>query len=181
MKESESERQARLVRQGRMWPWMVGALLLLMVLMAGVLVWVSLGDPSHVVEADYYDKAIHWDETRAQQEANARLGWRVDLRFLDVPGELAVPDSGGRLPNTLVVASLTDSLGLPLDSLTVTLSAFFSARAGRVLQAELAPMDGGHGTAWRLGPPGLWEFRLVATRGEDRFTWSGSRELGAVK
>ena len=181
MRENESERQARLVRQGRMWPWMVGALLLLMVGMAGVLVWVSLGDPSHVVEADYYDKAVRWDETRAQQEANARLGWRVELRFLDVPAELAVPDSGGHAPNTLVVAALTDSLGVPLDSLSVSLSAFFSARAGRVLQAELRPMEGGHGAAFRLGPPGLWEFRLDATRGAERFTWSGSRELGAVQ
>jgi len=181
MKESESERQERLARQGRMWPWMVGALLLLMVGMAGVLVWVSLGDPSHVVETDYYDKAMRWDETRAQQEANTRLGWRVELRFLDVPAELAVPDSSGHLPNTLVVAALTDSLGLPLDSLSVTLAAFFSGRAGRVLQAELAPVDGGYGAAWRLGPPGLWEFRLEAQRGGERFTWSGSRELGAVK
>jgi len=181
MAESEGDRHARLVRQGRMWPWMVGALLLLMLTMGGVLVWVTLDDPSHVVVEDYYDKAVHWDETRAQQEANARLGWRVELRFLDVPAELALPDSGGHPPNTLVVAALTDSLGVPLDSLDVTLSAFFSARAGRVLEADLRPVEGGLGAAFRLGPPGLWEFRLEATRGAERFTWSGSRELGAVR
>jgi hypothetical protein len=180
MMESEGERHARLVRQGRMWPWMVGALLLLMILMAGVLVWLSMGDPSHVVEKDYYDKAVHWDQTRAEREASLALGWKVELQFRDVPAELAI-DTGAGKPNTLVVAVLTDSTGSPLDSLQARLSAFFSGRAGRVLEADLQPVEGGLGTALRLGPPGLWEFRLEATRGQDRFVWSGSRELGAVR
>jgi len=167
-------------RRGRMWPWMVVGLLLLMILLMGVLLYSAIGDPSHVVVENYYDKAVHWDREQAQLEQDRRLGWHVELEFRAVPPELAV-DAGAGVPNTLVVAQLVDSLNRPLDSLSVHLRAFFSARAGRVFEADLQPMAGGYGAAFRLGPPGMWEFQLEARRDTMRYTWLETRELGAVR
>lgn len=163
-----------------MWPWLVVALLALMATMMGVLFYSAVGDPSHVVVEDYYDKAIHWDQTQAQNTLDTQLGWRVELQFREVPAELAV-DQGAGKPNTLVVVQLVDSLNRPLDSLSVHLRAFFSARAGHVFEADLRPVEGGYGAAFRLGPPGIWEFQLEARRDSTLFTWSGTRMLGAVK
>jgi len=166
-------------RRGRWWPWAVVALIALMALMMGVLMWSATGDPTHVVVPDYYDKAVRWDETAARREASARLGWRVELDFRPVPPELA--GAGEPRPNTLVVATLRDSLGQALDSLDVRVRAFFSARADRVLEARLAPRDGAYAAALRLGPPGLWEFHLEAGRDSTLFVWDASRDLGAVR
>ncbi len=170
---------AEMERRGRMWPWMVVGLLLLMVVMMGVLFYSAVGDPSHVVVENYYDKAIHWDEVQAQAELDRQLGWHVELEFRAVPPELAA-DPGTGKPNTLVVVQLVDSLNRPLDSLSIHLKAFFSARAGRVFEADLQPVAGGYGAAFRLGPPGVWEFQLEARRDTMHYTWLGTRELGSV-
>ncbi|MDP2359574.1 MAG: FixH family protein [bacterium] len=167
-------------RRGRWWPWAVVALLVLMGTMMAVLIKVAVDDPTHVVEPDYYQKAMRWDDTAALRDASARLGWQVRLDFREVPGEL-LAGAGHPPPNTLVVAILTDSTGAALAGLNVHLRAFFSARADRVYEADLPEVAGGYGAAFRLGPPGIWDFELSARRDSTTFVWSGTRELGAVR
>lgn len=162
------------------WPWAVGALLLLMVSMMAILFWAAAHDPTHVVESNYYEKAVHWDRSMAERRASAQLGWTTALDFRAVPAAQAEPVGAPR-PNTLVVASLGDSLGRPLEGLRVHLRAFFSARADRIYQADLQPVPGGYGAAFRLGPPGLWVFELESRRDSSVYLWSGTRDLGAVK
>jgi hypothetical protein len=166
--------------RGTWWPWAIAALLALMALMMGTLVWLAARDPTHVVESEYYHKAVDWDRTVAQRAASARLGWSTRLDFLPVPAGMAAP-VGAPAPNTLVVAALADSAGRPLAGLRVHLRAFFSARADRIYQSDLQPVAGGYGAAFRLGPPGLWVFELEARRDSLLFLWSGTRDLGAAK
>lgn len=168
--------------RGRMWPWIVVALLVFMASMMGVLFWKATGDPTHVVEPDYYDKAMKWDSTAAVQQKSVRAGWTVKLDFRPVPGEL-LAEAGAEVPNTLVVVQLQDSTGKVLTDVAVHLRAYFSARADRIFEADMQAMGREYGAAFRLGPPGLWEFEVQALRENPpfNFTWKGSRDLGEVK
>jgi hypothetical protein len=168
--------------RGRMWPWIVVALLVFMASMMGVLFWKATGDPTHVVEPDYYNKAMKWDSTAAVRDESVRAGWTVKLDFRPVPGEM-LAEAGADVPNTLVVVQLKDSTGKALTDVAVHLRAYFSARADRIFEADMQAMGQEFGAAFRLGPPGLWEFEVQARRENPpfNFTWKGSRDLGEVK
>ena len=50
----------------RLWPWAIGAVLLITVAANLALFHVAGSDPSFVIEPDYYAKAVAWDSTMAQ-------------------------------------------------------------------------------------------------------------------
>jgi nitrogen fixation protein FixH len=122
----------------------------------------AVGDPSFAVEPDYYAKAIAWDAHQAQARDNAALGWSVALDV--TPADLAT----GRAH---LVAKLTDRDGRAVDGAAVALTAFHNARAAEVLTATLAETAAhDYAADVPIVRPGLWEFRLAATRGAATFT-----------
>jgi len=161
---------------------MVVALLVFMASMMAVLFYAASGDPTHVVEPDYYNKAMKWDSTAAVRDESIRQGWQVVLDFRPVPGEM-LAEAGAEVPNTLVVVQIKDSTGLAVKNVAVHLRTYFSARADRVFEADMQAMGEEFGAAFRLGPPGLWEFEVLARRENPpfNFSWKGSRDLGEVK
>jgi len=121
-------------------------------------------DPSFAVEADYYQKAVHWDDELAQRRLNAELGWRATT-------ELARSASGG----AELRVHLTDSAGAPLEGAAVRVEAFAINRASEISTLTLAALDGAPGGGAYSAPfpetgMGRWELRLQATRGAERFT-----------
>lgn len=150
------------MKSGRHWP-----LLLALLLVSGVLANVyfmtrAVSDPSFAVEPDYYQKAVAWDAHQAQARENAALGWSLALT-------VAAADPGtGR---ARLVAALLDREGRRLPGLTVGLTAFHNARAAQVLTATLTETpEHAYAADVAVVRPGLWEFRLSATRGEETFT-----------
>jgi len=130
-------------------------------------VFVATTNPSYAVEEDYYEKALHWDEKRAQDRRNIELGWRIEI-------EVAPPDAAGG-PASLV-SVLTAADGGPIDGATVTVEAFHNARAGNILRATLAGRGAGRYAAeLPMRWSGVWEFRFVAERGSERFTHAEKR------
>lgn len=159
--------------RSRGWYWPVG-LAALLVGSAGVniaLVVITSRDASFAVEPDYYAKALAWDDTMAQQARNEALGWSLGLRV----------EPAGERGRMTVTARLTDSAGAPLLGAHVAIEARHNARANRVLTAALEPWDAGYAAAMPLARPGLWEFRVRATRGRDVFTATLMRDVSEAR
>jgi nitrogen fixation protein FixH len=146
------------------WHWPV---LLIVLLVSGVLTNIyfmcrAVSDPSFAVEPDYYQKAVAWDAHQAQARENPTQGWRLALAVA------AADPATGR---ARVVAQLVDREGHPVPGLTVGLEAFHNARAAQVVKATLSETaDHAYAADVAVTRPGLWEFRVAAARGAERFT-----------
>lgn len=149
--------------------WALSPVLLLGSLLGAQLffLWGALDDPSFAVEEDYYDKALSWDATMAQQRENARLGWTADV------------EAGLRSDGTgNVRVDLDAPTGQPIEGARVSVEAFHNARASHRLEAtlhEAAP--GRYVASLPMRRPGLWEFRLTAARRADVFTHVARHDL----
>jgi len=157
------------VRPNRTWPLIIGGLLAVHVVAMLAFVWIATSDPSYAVEKDYYQKAIHWDDKRAQDARNAELGWRLAVQVLR-------PLRPGQQPTLRV--RLVDGGGAPLIGATIGLDTFRTAMSGDPLQATLAEEGGGaYAAALPMFHDGKWELRFKVERGRDVFTYTEKRYL----
>jgi len=144
------------------WPAIVIALLATHLTVGGVMLYFATMDPSFAVEEDYYAKALAWDSTARQRGENAELGWSASVR---------VADSAGPLLERAVTLTLVDAAGAPVERAGVRLVAFHNARSDDRLESAMSESRPGVYTAdLRIRRPGVWEFRVTAERGADRFT-----------
>lgn len=150
----------RAVAGGRLWIAAVVGILGATVAVNFYVLRIASADPSFAVEQDYYGKALRWDDELAQRDRNASLGWRV-APVLDTTG----PEG------TTLSLRLADAGGLPVRDATVKVSAFAVARSAQVLEARLTDAgDGAYSGALPVQRDGMWELRVEAVRGDDRFT-----------
>ncbi len=141
------------------WPWVPVVLLTTMVGGLLFMAKIATDDPGFAVEKDYYQKAVAWDDHRAQLAENGRLGWKLSLET----------KTSGR--DMELVAKLTDDHGRPVPGATLHVEAFANARAGHVVSAELsAAPDGTLRGKLPMYRAGLWEFRFSAEHSGARFT-----------
>ena len=141
------------------WPGFIVGLLSLGVLANVGLMVLANTDPSFSVEPDYYQKALDWDQTMAQERQNLRLGWGATLTT-------APADEG-----MSVVARVTDKEGAPVAPDAVSVEASHNARGGHVLTATfMQRRDGSFSADMPIRRPGMWEFRLAVQRGDEHFT-----------
>jgi len=156
-------------KKGWQWPWIVGGLMALVVGANLILIYLATSDPSFAVEADYYQKALDWDDKRAQDRTNAELGWSLEL---DVA---RTRSTDGTVELT---ARLIDEDGQPISDATIRLQAFHNARAAHILKSDLErDGDGRYSASLPMHRPGLWEFRFEVSRAGDRFTHTTVEEL----
>jgi nitrogen fixation protein FixH len=150
------------MKKGWHWPILLAGLLASGVAANVYFMVRAVSDPSFAVEPDNYAKAIAWDAHQAQAGENATLGWSVALA-------VAEPDRGtGR---ARVVATLADRDGRRVPGLTVGLTAFHNARASEIVTATLSETaEHAYVADVAVLRPGLWEFRVAATRGTETFT-----------
>jgi nitrogen fixation protein FixH len=155
------------------WPVAIVAVLVASAAINLIVVAVATRDPSFAVEPDYYRKALAWNATMAQEERNARLGWRADVALDPAP-------PGGAA--TQIVLELTDGNAKPVENARISIDALHNARAADVVTVSLDPRGGGRyiGTLPRTRP-GLWELRVTAEHGSERFTAMVTRELTATR
>lgn len=146
-------------------PALVGVITLATMIGAAALIYHAHADPSFAVEADYYDKAVHWDDSAAQERRNAELGWRLLIEASAADG----------LRMTLV-----DGLGFPVEGADISVEAFHNARSAD--RVRWTPGDAGGGVyrhPAKFERFGLWEFRVVARRASETFTVVQQRMVGA--
>jgi hypothetical protein len=157
------------VKKGSLWPWIIAGALALHVVASLVVVFVATSNPSYAVEEDYYQKALHWNDKRAQDRTNEELGWILNLtvRPAATPGE----------EPTLEV-HLADAGGEPVDGAVVAVETVHNARAGDILRSSLdAVGEGIYRTTLPMRHNGRWEVRFTADRGREHFTHAETRHL----
>jgi nitrogen fixation protein FixH len=145
------------------WGWPIGIAMVL-VLSAGsniAIMVVARQDKAFAIEPEYYEKALHWDDTMAQERRNLALGWNASATLV-----LARPGHPGRLD-----IALSDGSGRPVHRAVVSVEAMHNARASQRYFATLAEGEAGtyHGPV-DAHRPGEWEVRVTAQRAGDRFT-----------
>jgi len=165
-----SANESRLAHGGRFWSWvpvciLVGLLGTQLVVLANV-----LEDPASAVERDYYQKALDWDAHQSRQRQSLALGWRA----------LAHSEIDPRSGHARLRVRLLDASGHPVTGARIGAVGFPNARSNQIRQLVLAEALPGQYEA-ELGSvrPGLWEFRLTAVRGAERFEQSLRLELPA--
>ena len=157
------------MKKGSLWPWMIAGALALHVVASLVVVFVATSNPSYAVEEDYYQKALHWNDKRAQDRTNEDLGWILSLtvRPAETPGE----------EPTLEV-HLADAGGEPVDGAVVAVETFHNARADNILRTGLdAVGEGVYRTTLPMRHNGRWEMRFTVDRGQEHFTHAETRHL----
>jgi hypothetical protein len=158
------------VKPGVLWPWVIGGALVLHVVVSLGVVFFVASDGSYAVEEDYYQKAINWDEKRAQDRTNEELGW--SLTFAAAP-----PTAPGEQPK--IEVHLADADGDPLSGAKVALETFHKARSEEVIRItlEVAKKAGLYTASPAMRHNGLWELRFAVDLGADHFTYSETRHL----
>jgi nitrogen fixation protein FixH len=155
--------------KGSWWPPIIAGALALHVVASLIVVYVATSDPSYAVEENYYQKAVAWDDKRAQDRVNEDLGW--SLAFTVKP-----PAKLGDRP-TLEV-ELLDAERRPLTGATVLVETFHNAHGHDIVRESLA--EAGRGL-YRATPEmrhnGRWELRFTVDRGADHFTHVETRHL----
>src|SRR5664279_2445016 len=115
------------------WALVPVALLLASTLGVGSMAFIAIRDPNFATEPDYYNKALHWDQTQAQAAENQRLGYLVELE------PRVVVDAAGRATLQL---KLQDATRAPVHGAVVKAVAFanaFSNDLNALEFNELAP------------------------------------------
>lgn len=143
------------------WAWVPAMLLGSMFVGLGSMAYVAIDDPHFALEPDYYDKAVHWDRSQAEQRASATTGLQLQLN-----GPLVTAADG----SVEVEIRVTDRAAAPFPGARVELQAFPNAYAGQVqdlVLRESAP--GVYVGRLTRGVLGLWELRIGVVRDAVRF------------
>jgi len=143
----------------RLWPW-VPAMLLVGLVGTQLTVLASvLDDPTFATEGDYYRKAVDWDAHMARQRRSQALGWTARAR---------TAESGSA--SLQLVVEIADARGVAISGARAHGVAFPNVRADRPLELALEEATPGVYRATLPMPrAGLWELRLLATRGADAY------------
>jgi nitrogen fixation protein FixH len=145
--------------RGWFWIGLVALLLGAVVVTNVVLYRMAAADESVGIEPDAYRKAERWDEDLAAQAKSNRLAWkaRVEARL--------APDG-----TMSIAVTLSDPAGAPVVGADVDVEAFAIARADdRVHLHAKTDADGRALLQLARGRTGLWEMRVEARRGDERF------------
>jgi nitrogen fixation protein FixH len=153
---------------GRLWALFPVLLLSATAVAMIVVVSLALDDKGFSVERDYYKKAVAFDAELQQRTHNDELGWQLSV-------EPSVGQDGA-----VIRASLADREHRPILGASLTGEAFSVARSQRFEPLAFTETQVGTYEA-RLahGRPGIWELRLNATQGSERFTKVIRTELAA--
>jgi hypothetical protein len=155
-----TSRRGAVFSKGWLWAWGPGLVLAALIGTQLTVLHSVLDDPSFALEPDYYRKAVAWDARRDLERASQALGWHAQLAAAPAPQARGIE----------LRVQLSDARGGSLGGATVRVQAFANARAARVLEASLVESTPGTYTGEVPSSVlGLWEFRLEATRGADRF------------
>ena len=157
------------MKPGSWWPPIIAGALAFHVISSLVVVYVATSDPSYAVEDDYYQKAVDWDEKRAQDRLNQDLGWLLEF-------SVSPPDKPGDQP-TLDV-TLLDADGGLLAGAVVSVEAFHNARGDDIVRERLTEVGNGvYAAAPEMDRNGRWEMRFTVDRGTKHFTHTETRHL----
>lgn len=140
-------------------PWIFIAGFGVVLVANGTLIWVAASTWTGIAVNRAYDKGLTYNrnlEAAARQEA---LRWQATL-MASLSGDLA----------GTVEVTLRDADGTPLNRAEVFVQFERPTHEGHDFMVELAADGAGAYAAPFTAPlPGVWDLRLIATRGDDRY------------
>ena len=151
-------------RAGLRWALVPVGLLLSSTLGVGWMAAIAVRDPNFALEHDYYQKAIHWDQTQAQAASDQRLAYQFSL-----PASVALDKRG----QATLELKISDRGGQPVAGARVTAEAFanaFSDDISRLSFSERAP--GVYTARITALHAGQWVFRVSLDNGLEHGTAS---------
>ena len=163
---------AQALRENR-WALVPVGLLAAMFVGLGWMARVATNDPGFALERDYYAKAVRWDQHRAEEENDARLGYRLDVSTATLLS---------KEHKAHVTLRLLDAYGGPLRGAHLSAEAFSVARSANVRSLRFEEVSPGtYRTELDDARAGIWELRCVAERAGERFTHTLRFELAEQK
>jgi len=143
------------------WIGIIVGILGITLVMYGVVIVITMTDPTFSVEPDYDKKALDWDSVQHQMAMNEKLGWQITLKTESAP----------RRGERLVRVTVCDDEQVPIKEAVIDLVAFHNARASDIYRSQLEyKSDGVYTTIIPIRRAGLWEFRLTVNHKEQIFT-----------
>lgn len=129
------------------WIGLVVTLLGLQVVLGFFALTLATGDPSVAVVPDYYERALHWDETEALKKDSQTFGWNVQFTTAERPTSLTI--------------LLRDKEANPIEIETGTVQLYHHARASQVRHHNCEDAADGEITLSDcFVSPGYWEVTL---------------------
>ncbi|MCC6229135.1 MAG: FixH family protein [Phycisphaerales bacterium] len=148
-----------------LWPWAIFVLLGANMVVVAITVYASQRSRSPV-ESDYYQKALHWDDSARQQAVNTALGWKL------------VPTLKKSPAGADVAIQLLDGKGEPIRTCKVFIEAFPFTDPAHKLDTSIDAADAETLTSTlAIDRPGLWRLSFVVDAGGARFTQQQDIEL----
>lgn len=167
------------MKRGWQWPVLVTLALGFTVGVNFVMLYAAKADPNGtVVEPEYYRKAVEWDRTMARREASAALRWTARASITASQGASIAPSDDATTEATsaepvatrrVLRVALTDSIAAAITDADVTATLIHNREASTPLVVALQANERGYVVALPALRSGLWEVRLVARRGGERF------------
>lgn len=146
-------------RRRPIWPFIIVGLLAAHVTGMAIAFTIAQRDRSFLVVPNYYEKAQHWDQARAERAASEKLGWKVSAE-----ASLQVDKQGRRAVSFL----LTDAAGRAVNGASLRVDYFHHAHPDQQQWVQLSP-DSTDARRFTVMIPmsytGLWEFHFTATAG----------------
>jgi nitrogen fixation protein FixH len=157
------------MKPGALWPAaVVGALTVTVAANVAMFVLANGGNRA-VVEPRYYERAVAWDSTMAEIARSEATGWTATAVL--APG-------ADRARDPRLTVRLADRAGRGLEGATVRVEAIHNLDSERGVHATLlARGNGVYATDLPLRHRGLWELRVTASRGGERFRADLRRDL----
>lgn len=129
-----------------------------------VSVYFATNDPSFMVEEDYYQKGLEWDQAMAQKRVNDELGWQVQPAV--VAGQLQV--------------RVTDASDVAVSGGELEYVVFHNARASQQSSGKAVDSEAQAGVYTAeidFDRAGTWVVRYRIQRGEDLYVGESRMEL----
>ena len=134
------------------WPLMIIGFLLLGVTWSMGVVVASQSDGGPEIVADYYEKAISWDEEAKRRARSDAQNWDISV---SVQQESEGP---------MLLINILDAKGNPVEGLTGSVVALRPQKAQPIANLSLAPSQatGLYTSPFPSLTRGLWDFRIEA-------------------
>mgnify|MGYP001555754167 CR=1 FL=1 len=150
------------------WGSLVVGMLTLQVILGVVAITLATSDQSAAVIPDYYNKALAWDEQRAQREASQSLNWQLEF----------VETNYGKVGSGLQI-NIRNEQNQPVQIQSGSVQLYRHARAADVVVAPIAKADDGIIEVASCFPHlGVWQVELdVIDRDGNRFVESRRMDI----
>lgn len=143
-------------------PWYIVAFFVFLTVLFGWFVYIAEHTYTGVVTDEAYEKGLAYNAVIAAADAQEKMGWGSSLSYKD----------------KRITFSLHDKQGKPVTGATVTMWFYRPVHDGKDSEVGMKEQGTGVYAAQQLpSQPGLWEIRVLAVKGEDRYQTSKRMEF----